>query len=63
MFGLPLTYYKGANKNSPDSLVKDKSQIINVTGEMIADLCRNGVVMIGETKLGIRRSEIGTRSI
>ena len=30
---------------------------------MIANLCLNGVVMIGETKLGIRRSEIGTRSI
>ena len=30
---------------------------------MIADLCRDGVVTIGETKLGIRRSGIGTRSI
>jgi hypothetical protein len=30
---------------------------------MIADLCRDGVVGICETKLGIRRSEIGTRSI
>ena len=55
--------YKGANKNSPISLVKHKSQIINITGEMIADLCRDGVVGICETKLGIRRSEIGTRSI
>jgi len=55
--------YKGANKNSPISLVKHKSQIINITGEMIADLCRDGVVPIGETKLGICRSEIGTRSI
>jgi hypothetical protein len=45
--------YKGANKNSPVSLVKHKSKIINVTGEMIADLCRDGVVTIGETKLGI----------
>jgi len=55
--------YKGPNKNSPISLVKHMSQIINITGEMIADLCRDGVVAIGETKLGIRRSEIGTRSI
>jgi hypothetical protein len=55
--------YKGANKNSPISLVKHKSQIINITGEMIADLCRDGVVVIGETKLGICKSEIGTRSI
>jgi hypothetical protein len=30
---------------------------------MIADLCHDGVVTIGETKLGIRQSEIGTRSI
>ena len=31
---------------------------------MIADLCRDGVVTIGETKLGILiRSEIGTKSI
>ena len=30
---------------------------------MIADLCCDRVVTIGETKLGIRRSEIGTRSI
>jgi hypothetical protein len=50
----------GANKNSPVSLVKHKSQIINVTGEMIANLCRDGVVTIRETKLDI---EIGTRSI
>jgi hypothetical protein len=55
--------YKGANKNSPISLVKHKSQIINITGETIADLCRDGVVAISKTKLGIRRSEIGTRSI
>jgi hypothetical protein len=55
--------YKGANKNSPISLVKHKSQIINKTGEMTADLCRDGVVVIGETKLGIHRSEIETRSI
>ena len=31
--------------------------------EMIADLCRDRVVTIGGTKFGIRRSEIGTRSI
>ena len=55
--------YKETNKNSPVSLVKHKSQIINVTGEMIANLCHGGVVTIGEIKLGIRRSETGTRSI
>jgi hypothetical protein len=30
---------------------------------MIADFYHNGVVTIGETKLGILRSEIGTKSI
>ena len=55
--------YKGTNKNSPVSLAKHNNKIINVTGEMIADLCRNGVVTIGETKLGILRSKIGTKSI
>ena len=30
---------------------------------MIADLCHDGVVTNGETKLGIHRSEIGTKSI
>ena len=49
--------YKRANKNSPVSLVKHKSHIINVTGEMIANLRRYGVVTIGETKLGIRSSQ------
>ena len=33
---------------------------MNVTGEIIADLCRDGV---RETKLGIHRSEIGTKPI
>jgi hypothetical protein len=55
--------YKGTNENSPVSLAKHKNKIINVTGEMIADLCRDGVATIGETKLGILRSEIGTHSI
>jgi hypothetical protein len=55
--------YKGAKENSPVSLAKHNNKIINITGEMIADLCREGVVTIGETKLGIRRSEIGTKSI
>ena len=31
--------YKRANKNSPVSLVKHKSQTINVTGEMTAETC------------------------
>ncbi len=58
-----ILLYKGMNKNSPVSLVKHKNLIINVTAHMIANLCRDGVVTIGETKLGIRQSEIETRSI
>jgi hypothetical protein len=55
--------FKGANKNSPVSLMKHKNSIINDTAEKIADLCRGGVVAIRETKLSICRSEIGTKSI
>jgi hypothetical protein len=55
--------YKGTNENSPFSLAKHSNKIINVTGKMIADLCSDGVVTIGETKLGILQSEIGTKSI
>ncbi len=40
-----------------------KKGVINVTADMIADVCRDGVVEIGETKLGILRSEIATRSL
>ena len=54
---------QGANKNFPVSLVKHRIKIINVTAEMIADLCHDGVFTIGKTKLGICQSEIGTRSI
>ena len=55
--------YKGTNKNSPVSLAKHNNKIINVTGEMIADLCHDRVVTIRESKLGIHQSEIGTTSI
>jgi len=58
-----ISSYKGAIKDSPLSLVQYKGKIINISGDMTTDLCRDGVVAIRETKLGIRRSEIGTRSI
>jgi len=58
-----ISSYKGASKDSPVSFVQYKDKVINITGEMITDLYRDGVVAIGETKLGIRKSEIGTRSI
>jgi len=47
-----VTSYKGANNKSPVSLIKHKIKIINVTGEMIADLCCR-IVTIGETKLRV----------
>ena len=55
--------YIGNNEHSPVSLAKHNNKIINVTGETITDLCHDGVVTMGETKLGILRSEIGTKSI
>ena len=55
--------YKGTNKNSPVSLILHRKKLISVTLEMITNLIRDGVVAIGETKLGIERWEIGTHSI
>ena len=54
---------KGANKNSPVFLVKNKNKIIDMTAEMIANLCRDRVTAISEMKLSILQSEIGTRYI
>jgi hypothetical protein len=55
--------YKGTNPNSPVSLAKHGNNIISITSEMIVNLIRDGVVAIRETKLGINRSEIGSKSI
>jgi hypothetical protein len=55
--------YEGANENSPVSLAKYKHNIINVTAEMTDDVCRDGVVAIGERKLGILRSDIRTGTL
>jgi hypothetical protein len=55
--------YKGTNPNSPVSLAKHGNKIISITSEMIVNLIRDGVVAIGETKLGINWSEIGSKSI
>ena len=54
---------KGTNKDSPVSLAKHRNSTISITSEMVANLLRDGIVAIGETKLGIHRSEIGTHSI
>jgi hypothetical protein len=55
--------YKGTNKNSPVPLVKYKNNIIKVTAEMTADVCRDKNHCNWRDKLGILRAENGTRSI
>ena len=55
--------YKGTNQNSPVSLAQHNNKTISITSEMVANLLKDGVVAIGETKLGIHRSEVGTHSI
>jgi hypothetical protein len=60
---MQILSYEGTNKNSPVSLVLYRKKLISVTSEMITNLIRDGVVAIGETKLGIERWEIGTHSI
>jgi hypothetical protein len=55
--------FKGANQNSPVSLAQHNNKTISITSEMVANLLKDGVVAIGETKLGIHRSEVGTHSI
>jgi hypothetical protein len=57
-----ILLYEGTNKNSPIYLVLHRKKLISVTSEMITNLIRDGVVAIGETKLGIERWEIGTHS-
>ncbi len=55
--------YEGTNKNSLVSLFLHRKKLISITLEMITNLIRDGVVAIGETKLGIKHWEIGTYSI
>jgi hypothetical protein len=55
--------YKGTNQNSPVSLAQHRNNTISITSEMVANLLKDGIVAIGETKLGIHRSEVGTHSI
>jgi hypothetical protein len=55
--------YEGSNTNSPVSLARHSNKTISITSEMVANLLKDGVVAIGETKLGIQCHEIGTHSI
>jgi hypothetical protein len=55
--------YKGTNKNSPVFLVLHRKKSISVTSEMTTNLIRDGMVAIGETKVGIEHWEIRTHSI
>jgi hypothetical protein len=55
--------FKGTNRDSPVSLALHRNSTISITSEMVANLLKDGIIAIGETKLGIHRSEIGTHSI
>ena len=55
--------YMGSTKDSPVFLAQHRNSTISITFEMVANLLKDGIVAIGETKLGIHRSEIGTHSI
>jgi hypothetical protein len=55
--------YEGTHNNSTVLLVKQGKKIISITSDMILNLIRDGVEVIGKTKLGIFLSEIGTHLI
>jgi hypothetical protein len=55
--------YEGTNKNSPVSLVLHRKKSISATSEMITNLIQDGMVAIGETKVGIEHWEIRTHLI
>ena len=52
--------FKGTNQDSPVSLAQHRDNTISITSEMVANLLKYGIVAIGEAKLGIHRSEVGT---
>jgi hypothetical protein len=55
--------YKGTNTDSPVSLALHRNSTISITSEMVANLLKDGVIAIGETKLGINYSEVSTHLI
>jgi hypothetical protein len=55
--------YKETNKDSPVSLALHRNSTISITLEMVANLLKDGVVAIRETKLGIHHLEVGTHLI
>ncbi len=55
--------FKGTNRDSPVFLAPHRNSTISITLEMVANLLKDGIVAIGETKLGIHQSEVGTHSI
>jgi len=58
-----ILLFKGTNQNSPVSLAQHRDNTISITLEMVANLLKDGIVAIGETKLEIHRSEVRTHSI
>jgi hypothetical protein len=55
--------YKGTNQDSHVSLAQHRNNNISITLEMVANILKDCFVAIGETKLGIHRSEVRTHSI
>jgi hypothetical protein len=55
--------YKETNTDSLVSSALHRNKIISITSEMISNLIKDGVVAIGETKLGILCSEVGAHLI
>jgi hypothetical protein len=55
--------FKGSNTDSPVSLAQHRNSTISITSEIVANLLKDGIIAIGETKLGIHGSEVETHSI
>jgi len=55
--------YEGSNSNSPVSLARHSNKTISITSKMVANLFKDCIVAIGETKLRIQCHEIGTHTI
>ncbi len=55
--------YNRTNKDSLVSFAQHRNKIISITSEMISNLIKDGVVAIGETKLGILHSKVGMHLI
>jgi hypothetical protein len=55
--------YPGLSQNSPISTVYSNGVIDQVTSHHMINAIRNAVGAIGETRLGIKKEDVGTHSI